>query len=92
MGHYDYMCSQQLDSKDYPFYALIMAAMRKADSVNARLLRDAFPLVWQELEERYHLPGGLYPGEVTEEQLAAAREAAVRSTRLTLIPEADGDD
>lgn len=43
---------------DQPFYALIMAAMRKADSYNAEKLRYVFPEVWVELQERYNAPGG----------------------------------
>jgi hypothetical protein len=42
-----------------PFYAVIQAAMRLADTGNAALLRAAFPEVWDELQERYNAPGGL---------------------------------
>jgi hypothetical protein len=48
---------------DPPFYALIMAAMRKADTTNSDLLKRAFPEVWDELEERYWTPGGLTASE-----------------------------
>ena len=63
MSHYDYKASQQIAAKDYPFYALIMAAMRKADSANAEYLEQAFPMVWRELQARYNAPGGYLPGE-----------------------------
>lgn len=46
-----------------PFYALIMAAMRQADTANAERLRHMFPVVWDELQARYHAPGGLLPGD-----------------------------
>jgi len=63
MSLYDYRVSEKLAEKDYPFYALIMAAMRKADSINARALEMGFPEIWHELNLRYHAPGGLLPGE-----------------------------
>jgi len=52
---------------DPPFYALIMAAMRKADSSNTDKLAAAFPDVWGELKARYHAPGGLLPSEQQKE-------------------------
>ena len=58
---YDYMRSQQLSAE--PFYALIMAAMRGADTANLAKLRAAFPEVWAELQARYHAPGGKIPDE-----------------------------
>lgn len=65
MSHYDYECSKQiLLQVDPPFYALIMAAMRSADTHNSALLFAAFPAVWDELQQRYNAPGGLLPGEV----------------------------
>jgi hypothetical protein len=65
MSHYDYIVSQQLSATDPPFYALIMAAMRKADSLNARTLQECFPGVHAEFVKRYHAPGGRLPEEVT---------------------------
>jgi hypothetical protein len=59
MSLYDYNYSQQISLDDPPFYGLIMAAMRKADSDNIEKLRRAWPWVWQELEQRYHAPGGV---------------------------------
>ena len=58
MSMHDYRMSIEIDRHDYPFYALIMAAMRKADTNNLELLRDAWPAVWYELDARYHAPGG----------------------------------
>jgi hypothetical protein len=60
---FDYKTSQHLAMADYPFYALIMAAMRKADGENLAKLRAAWPKVWAELAARYQAPGGLLPGE-----------------------------
>ena len=65
MSLYDYRESQEIDAKDFGFYALIMAAMRKADTDNTFLLRSAFPETFEELQARYNAPGGLLPGEKT---------------------------
>ncbi len=62
MSLYDYQRSQHIC--DEPFYVLIMAAMRRADTNNAEKLREAFPGTWRELEARYHAPGGLLDGEI----------------------------
>jgi len=58
MSLFDYEQSQLISSKDYSFYALIMAAMRQADTYNAARLKDAFPAIWDELKQRYHAPQG----------------------------------
>ena len=63
MSLHDYRVSQGLGADDPPFAALIMAAMRKADSANAEYLEQAFPMVWRELQARYNAPGGYLPGE-----------------------------
>ncbi len=64
MSLYDYERSRALASTDEPFYALIMAAMRRADSHNEMLLRAAWPDVWDELRDRYNAPGGRLDGDV----------------------------
>ena len=63
MSLYDYRKSQELSAEDPPFYALIMAAMRQADSVNADMLAEAFPMTRRELQARYNAPGGVLPGD-----------------------------
>lgn len=63
MSLIDYKVSQQISADDPPFYAIIMAAMRKADTDNLRRLKQAWPHVWEELERRYHSPGGVLPEE-----------------------------
>ena len=60
---YDYKQSQEIAGKDYPFYALVMAAMRQADDVNLPRLQTAFPQEWIELQARYHSPGGVLDSE-----------------------------
>lgn len=59
MSHFDYEVSKEISVEDYPFYALIMAAMRQADSTNLKALKMAFPFVWSEFEARYNAPGGV---------------------------------
>ena len=59
MSLYDYHASLRLEETDPPFYALIMAAMRKADSNNIVILRDA----WPEIYDEFQAPSGFLPGE-----------------------------
>ncbi len=58
MSLYDYEQSKKISVEDPPFYALIMAAMRQADTINSIKLLDAWPDTWKELRERYNAPGG----------------------------------
>jgi len=60
---YDYRASLSVSMADPPFYALVMAAMRGADTTNAARLRMAFPDTWDELQARYNAPGGLLVGD-----------------------------
>jgi hypothetical protein len=60
MTLYDYQKSKEIDA---PFYALIMAAMRKADSNNIEKLKSAFPELFAELQERYNAPCGIIDGD-----------------------------
>lgn len=71
MSYHDYRCSQVLYGDDYPFYGLIMAAMRGADDVNTAKLKAAWPDVYEELYARYHAPGGLLTGETIQEGIVA---------------------
>lgn len=61
MSLHEYITSQEVSMKDYPFYGLLMALMRQADSENLAKLRVAFPVTWEELSQRYHAPGGILP-------------------------------
>lgn len=51
---YAYRAAQKLEREDVPFYALIWAAMRKADTDNTEKLRRAWPEVWSYLSHRYN--------------------------------------
>lgn len=59
MSRFDYEASRTISGESYPFYALIMAAMRQADSANLALLQMGWPWVWDELDARYNAPGGI---------------------------------
>ena len=67
MSYYDYKNGLEISSKDYPFYALIQAAMRQADTDNLDKLRMAWPDVWQELHARYCALDGKLPSDEEEE-------------------------
>ena len=64
MSRYDYRQSAQIAAADLPFYALVMALYRQADTRNAAKIRAAWPDVVEELEARYRAPGGYLPGEI----------------------------
>lgn len=63
MSLYDYEASREIGRIDAPFYALIMAAYRRADSTNTRLIKEAWPWLAAEFEARYHAPGGRLPSD-----------------------------
>ncbi len=44
-----------------PFYSLLMAAMREADSYNIERFEEHWPTILNEFRCRYHAPGGLLP-------------------------------
>ena len=66
MSHYDYLYGMNLEADDAPFYGLIQAAMRRADTDNLEKLKEAWPEIWEELQERYHASGGFLKGEKYE--------------------------
>ena len=59
MSLHDYKMGLKISAHDYPFYVLIQAAMRQADSENITKLRYAFPEVYEELIERRNSPNGM---------------------------------
>jgi hypothetical protein len=61
MSLHEYMVSKEISKHDPPFYALIMAAMRKASCDNVRNLRAIWGHVWDELQARYNAPLGVLP-------------------------------
>ena len=77
MSYYDYRQSEEINALHFPFYSLIMAAMRQADSVNTDMLRANWPSTWNELQERYNAPGG----KLIEELEAEAEANLVQQER-----------
>jgi hypothetical protein len=63
MSLHEYLKSQDIARLDFPFYSLIMAAMRQADTINFDKLKLAFPETAKEMQARYNAPGGLLGGE-----------------------------
>lgn len=57
--YFAYLQSVELRRGDPSFYALVMAAYRKADTTNAAKLLRAFPDVIADLQARYDAPGGV---------------------------------
>ena len=72
---FDYEASLSIAMKGPPFYGVIMAAMRLADTESLEKLRAAWPAVFEELQARYHAPGGYLPDE-----LAAIERRAQEAT------------
>lgn len=58
MSLYEYELGREIAAKNTAFYALIQAAMRRADNANLEMLKGCWPDVWLELRERYNAPGG----------------------------------
>ncbi len=67
MSLYDYQTSREIAAEYDTFFAILMAAMRLADSENAMALRSAFPDTWSELQARYEARGWLLEGEVSRD-------------------------
>lgn len=66
MSLYDYRYAQRLEQEDPPFYGLVMALVRKADTYNTETLKRAWPEVFEEYVERYNAPGGMIQGEQSD--------------------------
>ena len=58
MSLHEYYGAVKLSNDDTAFYALIMAAMLRADTKNSLRLAEAFPETFAELTLRYNSPGG----------------------------------
>ncbi len=68
MTRIDYQAAVELKNSDVPFYALIMAAMMRADDLNLSLLSRAWPAVAREVQARWNAPGGALVGEWPAEE------------------------
>lgn len=64
ISYYDYGLSKRIASQDYPFYALLAALIRQADSDNLKRLESVFPEEVEEFRQRYNNAGGLLNAEL----------------------------
>jgi hypothetical protein len=63
MTLFEYQEGLDLGKRDPSFYALIQAAMRKADTENLEMLKGCWPKTYEELLKRYNAPGDILPEE-----------------------------
>ena len=56
---YDYRYSQKLSAEDPPFYGLLFALIRKADTINCARIQRMWPEEWAEFWRRYEASGGI---------------------------------
>lgn len=56
---FDYQESLRIEIRGAPFYAVLAAAMRRADSENLERLRFMFPIIYTDLERWRNTPGAL---------------------------------
>lgn len=67
MSWHHYEAGREIEAamheRDWPFYGLVQAAMRRADTANRDLLKAAWPEVWEDLKARYDAPGGVLPDD-----------------------------
>jgi hypothetical protein len=74
MSLHEYVASRDLAALDPPFYALIFAAVRKADTHNLAKLRAGWPAVVAEFEARYNAPGGILSNDPVSARAAGSGE------------------
>lgn len=70
MSLFEYEESKRISATDPGFYALIMAAMRKADDSNLERLKFGYPQTYRELRARFNAPDGLLPEETKKRDRA----------------------
>lgn len=63
MSYADYAQARRLGRDDPGIYALLMAAARKADSINLAKLRAGWPELVAEVEARYNAPAARLAGD-----------------------------
>ena len=73
MSYHHYISGREIEKARYehnwPFYGLIQAAMRGADTENLEKLKAAWPEVYADLKARYDAPGGYLPTDGRREEI-----------------------
>lgn len=64
MSLHEYEVSKVVSTCDYPFYSLLFALIRQADTNNLEKIKQAWPDKYKEFVDRYHAPGGKLGNEV----------------------------
>ena len=80
MSLHEYQLGRVIAAEDFPFYALIHAALRQADTANAAKIEAAWPELAAEARERYNAPGAMLPTDSAHEVVAEAFRAAAEDT------------
>lgn len=86
---YQVYAHSRILSGDASFYALLHAAIRRADSDNLAKLEMVFPADVNEVRYRYNAPGGMTPDELA---LREARQEVEEGDRYALAADEDGED
>ena len=55
MSHNEFILALTLFAKAIPLRVLIMAAILSSNKVDEKILKNAFPEIWQEVRKRSHL-------------------------------------
>ena len=84
MGIREYFQSQDIAYQNYDFEAIIMAALRQADTENYAKLQEAFPEIQDELMRRYNATGGVLD---RSEVRFAAKRLKIKESEFHNIPE-----
>ena len=77
MSLYDYQVSKYITDQDYPFYALLLALYRQADTANQAKITRMWPDQVAEFHARYDAPGAVLPGEPGYDVITRARMGAL---------------
>lgn len=73
LSWHSYLASKEVERRDFPFYAIIVAAMKKADDDNLRALKHVFPGLFEQALERYNQPMGMSIAELAKTDITPDR-------------------
>jgi len=64
---HSWLAVNEIEKRRFPFYALIVCAMKNADDENLAALKVAFPGLFEESQERYNNSMGMANAELEEQ-------------------------